>query len=186
MLELFLVMVLMVILFTMYWSFVAKGRGPSKLKGCQSNQLKIYIALDIYANDHAGRFPTATNATTPAEALAVLTPQYTVDTTVFTCPGSKDSPLPSGESFAQKKISYAYFMGRSRRDAAEVLLCDQLVDALPKAAGQAAFSVTGKSPGNNHEKSGGNFLYGDGHVEATPATVPFSLVIPPGVVLLNP
>src|SRR6185295_16242857 len=153
MLELILVMALMVILFTMYWSFAAKGRGPSKLKGCQSNLLKIYIALDIYANDHAGFFPAATNAMTPAQALAVLSPRYTVDTSVFTCPGSNDSPLPSGESFAKNKISYAYFMGRSRRDASEVLMCDQLVDALPKVVGQAAFSVTGKAPGNNHGKS---------------------------------
>jgi len=179
-------MALMLLLFTMYWSFAAKGKSPSRLKGCQKNLEKIYVALDIFATEHGSRFPVVTNAQTSAGALAGLLPLYTVDTTVFICPGSGDSPLASGESIAKKKISYAYFMGRGRANGVEVLMSDQLVDALPKAAGQMAFSMTGKSPGNNHEKIGGNFLFTDGHVEATPATLPFSLVIPPGIVLLNP
>jgi prepilin-type processing-associated H-X9-DG protein len=60
------------------------------------------------------------------------------------------------------------------------------VDALFKTAGQLVFSTTGKPPGNNHEKSGGNFLFCDGHAESSPARAPFSMTATQGVVLLNP
>jgi prepilin-type processing-associated H-X9-DG protein len=105
---------------------------------------------------------------------------------VFICPGSKDSPLPAGESFLKRKISYAYYMGRGSNDAAQVLLSDAQVNTNAKAAGQPAFSLTGKAPGNNHHKYGGNFLFGDGHMERTPPVVPFALGLTSGVVLLNP
>ena len=113
-------------------------------------------------------------------------PRYTTDTSVFVCPGGKDSALPAGESIAKRRISYAYYMGLSRSAAAEALMSDGQVDTLAKSAGQLAFSATGDAPGNNHQKSGGNFLFGDGHTEPTPARVPFSLVLTQGVVLLNP
>ena len=142
--------------------------------------------MEIYANDHAGKFPAAAGARTSEEALDALVPRYTVDTAVFICPGAKDSPLPAGESFRQHKISYAYYMGRRAADAQQVLMSDQQVDTRSKAAGEYAFSSTGKPPGNNHGKLGGNFLFCDGRVEAAPARVPFSLVLTQGVVLLNP
>jgi prepilin-type processing-associated H-X9-DG protein len=186
MLEMLIVMALLLVLFTLYFSFAGKGGSPSRIKACQRNLQKIHVALDIFAADHEGKFPVVTNAQTSAEALAGLSPLYTVDTTVFICPGSGDAPLASGESFAKKKISYAYFMGRARRMTREILMSDRLVDALPKTTGQIAFSTTGKPPGNNHGKAGGNFLFTDGHTETTPAMIPFSLVIPPDVVLLNP
>ena len=116
----------------------------------------------------------------------MLVPRYTVDTAVFICPGSKDAPLPDGESFLKRKISYAYYMGRGSNDATEVLLSDAQVNTNAKAAGQQAFSLTGKAPGNNHHKYGGNFLFGDGRMERTPPLVPFALGVTQGVVLLNP
>jgi len=48
------------------------------------------------------------------------------------------------------------------------------------------FSITGSSPGNHHHKYGGNFLMGDGAVQASSPLVPFPLPLPPGVILLNP
>jgi prepilin-type processing-associated H-X9-DG protein len=77
-------------------------------------------------------------------------------------------------------------MGRRASDTADALMSDEQVDTLAKAAGQPAFSTTGKGPGNNHAKSGGNFLFVDGRVERSPAMTPFSLVLTQGVVLLNP
>lgn len=186
MLELMIVMFLIVVLFTLYWSFAGKRKGPSRIKACQKNLQNLSVSLDIYATDHAGKFPVVTNAQTSGEALGTLIPLYTVDTTVFTCPSSGDEPLASGEPITKKKISYAYFMGHARGGTPAPLLSDKLVDTLPKTAGQTVFSMNGKPPGANHGSSGGNFLFTDGQVQATPPAPPFSLVSQPGIVVLNP
>jgi prepilin-type processing-associated H-X9-DG protein len=65
-------------------------------------------------------------------------------------------------------------------------MSDKQVDNLAKASGQDVFSTTGKPPGNNHEKSGGNILFCDGRAEFSPARAPFALPLGEGVVLLNP
>jgi prepilin-type processing-associated H-X9-DG protein len=113
-------------------------------------------------------------------------PKYTADTSVFICPGSKDVALAAGESIRLGKISYAYYMGRTASEAQAILMSDKQVDTNTKAVGQDVFSTTGKPPGNNHEKSGGNFLFCDGHVEASPARAAFAIPLTGGVVLLNP
>jgi len=88
-------------------------------KGVSKNLLKIHIALEIFANEHLGSFPVVPGAQTAEEPLDLLVPHYTVDTTSFICPGSKDSPIPSGESIARRRISYAYVMGRRLADSQE-------------------------------------------------------------------
>ena len=176
----------MLLVGSMYWSFVSGNTARQQQKSCQKNLQKTFIALEIFANDHAGQYPALAGAKTSGAALDLLVPRYTVDTSSFICPASKDAAPPSGESLARRTISYAYFMGRQHRDAQEVLMSDRQIDTLAKTAGQLAFSTNGQAPGNNHQKSGGNFLFGDGHVETTPARLPFSLVLPPGIVLLNP
>jgi prepilin-type processing-associated H-X9-DG protein len=178
---------ILLILFVLYWGpRTSADRQRQARLDCQTHLLKIHMAMAIYANDHAGRFPELAGARTSEEALDALVPRYTVDTAVFTCPGSKDAPLPSGESFRKNKISYAYYMGRREADAQQVLMSDQQVNTQAKAAGEFAFSGTGKPPGNNHGKVGGNFLFCDGHAESTPPRVPFPLTLTDGVVLLNP
>jgi prepilin-type processing-associated H-X9-DG protein len=147
----------------------------------------IYMALQIYANDSASRFPVVPAARTSEEALGVLVPRYTVDTAVFICPASKDPPLPAGDPFAKRKVSYAYYMGRRLGDAQEPLLSDRQVNADSKAAGDPVFSSNGTPPGNTHGKEGGNFLFGDGHVQWSPVDVRFPIPLTPGgVILLNP
>ncbi len=63
-------------------------------------------------------------------------------------------------------------MGRSTSTPQQVLMSDRQVDTQSKAAGQAVFSSTGKPPGSNHDKYGGNLLFCDGHVELIPAQHP--------------
>ena len=92
----------------------------------------------------------------------------------------------AGQAFRDGKISYAYFMGRSVTNTEELMMSDRLIDVRPKAVGDFAFSENGKPPGNNHKTHGGNFLFVDGHVDPTPPRLPFSLVLSPDVVLLNP
>ena len=77
-------------------------------------------------------------------------------------------------------------MGWRLGDTSEALMSDRQVDTQSKAMGQSVFSSTGKPPGNNHEKSGGNVLFSDGHVQPTPPNAAFSLGLTQGVVLLNP
>lgn len=185
-LELLFVIGIILLLASMYWGATSRSGQGQQQKNCQKNLQKIFIAMEIFAADHQENFPDVPGARTSGAALDGLVPRYTVDTRAFICPRSEDAALPAGESIAKRKISYAYYMGRRRTGAPEVLMSDQQVDTLAKAVGQAAFSISGAGPGNNHGKSGGNFLFGDGHAETTPARVPFSLALPPGVVLLNP
>jgi prepilin-type N-terminal cleavage/methylation domain-containing protein/prepilin-type processing-associated H-X9-DG protein len=184
--ELLVVLALMVILTTMMWGFGSESRQNAAQRDCRQNLEKIYLALQIYANDFSGRLPANTNAQTSDAALDALVPRYTVDTSIFICPGGKDSPLPSGVSFAGRKISYAYYMGQHLGGAQQPLMSDQQINTLPKQAGDPVFSTDGKPPGNNHHKYGGNFLFGDGHAELSPPRLAFSLVTTQGVVLLNP
>lgn len=184
--ELLIVLALMVILTVMMWGFTSESHQHAAQRACRQNLEKIYVALQIYANDFGGKLPENTNATRSEEPLSLLVPRYTADTSIFICPGSKDSPLPSGVSFTNRKISYAYYMGQRLGDAQQALMSDWQVNTLPKKAGDLAFSATGKPPGNNHYKYGGNFLFCDGHTELTPPELTFSPVITNGVELLNP
>jgi prepilin-type N-terminal cleavage/methylation domain-containing protein/prepilin-type processing-associated H-X9-DG protein len=184
--ELLIVMALLLILTTMYWGSSSGRHKRSLQEDCQQNLLKVFIAMQIYANDQAGKFPVTAAARTSEDALDLLVPHYTVDTSLFICPASNDASLPSGESLRPHKISYAYYMGRRASDASEVLLTDRQVDTLAKKIGQPVFSTTGKPPGNNHQKDGGNLLYADGHAEASPPNARVSLLLTQGVVLLNP
>jgi hypothetical protein len=65
-------------------------------------------------------------------------------------------------------------------------MSDRQVNTDSKRAGEPVFSATGRPPGNNHHKYGGNFLMGDGSALDSPPLAAFSLVITPGVTLLNP
>ena len=184
--ELLITFTLMLIMASMMWGFGSASHQRAQKKACQQNLSKIYLAMQIYANDYAGKLPETAEARTSEEALCVLVPRYTVDTSIFICPGGRDSALPEGESFRKRKISYAYYMGVHLNDAQQALMSDRQVNTQPKNADDYAFSITGKPPGNNHHKYGGNFLFGDGHMEMTPPKVSFSLAVTQGVVLLNP
>ena len=185
-LELLIVVAIILVLTVLYWGSGTESREHRQRTACQQNLQAIYMASKIYADQQSGKFPVVTRAQTAAEALDVLVPQYTIDTSVFVCPTSKDRPLPPGESLRKRRISYAYYMGRLDAGPSEVLMSDWQVDTSSKTAGQAVFSETGQAPGNNHGKTGGNLLYTDGHADWCPPRAPGSLTFTQGVVLLNP
>jgi prepilin-type N-terminal cleavage/methylation domain-containing protein len=184
--ELLVTLALMCVLSVMLYSFGSASHQRSQIKLCADNLQKIYLALQIYANDFQGELPEKTNAATSEEALNELVPRYTADTSIFICPGGRDAPIPSGEPLTKHKISYAYFMGNRLNPPTNPILSDRQVNTRPKAKGALVFSDTGEPPGNNHHKYGGNFLLGDGSVAQSPPHLPFPLTLPPGVVLLNP
>jgi len=178
--ELMITLGLMTVLTVMMFGFGSASHQRSQKKLCADNLQKIYLALQIYANDFKGSLPQNTNAVTSEDALDALVPRYSADTTIFICPGGRDAPIPSGEPLTRHKISYAFYMGR-RLDTPQNMVMSE-----PKRAGDFVFSANGKSPGNNHHKYGGNFLQCDGGVLDSPAQLTFALPAAPGVVLLNP
>jgi type II secretory pathway pseudopilin PulG len=185
-LELLITLALMIVLTTMMYGFASAKHQRTQKQLCADNLQKIYLAMQIYANDFGGRLPENTNAATSEDVLDELVPRYTADTSIFICPGGRDSQIPSGEPLVKYKISYAYYMGRRLDTPQNVLMSDRQVDTQPKVAGEFVFSPNGKSPGNNHHKYGGNFLLCDGSVQSSAAQTPFSLPATQGVVLLNP
>jgi len=184
--ELIITLALIIVLAVIFNGFGSRSNQQRQLKTCQKNLQNVYLALDLFANEHQGRFPVTPGASTSEEPLSQLVPKYTAASDAFVCPGSKDSPMPSGEPFGSRKISYAFFMGRAQSETTNVLMSDRLVDTQPKPSGGVAFSTTGDKPGNNHHKYGGNFLFVDGRLEASGPKVPFPLAWGEGVVLLNP
>ncbi len=184
--EMMIVLAIILVLYAMYFGFGSRQNQMQQKKKCSTNLQKIAVAMQIYANDSADRYPVVPGARSAEEALAGLVPRYAADTAIFVCPGSKDSPLPPGEPLPKGRISYAYYMGRAVSNPQAVLMSDRQTDALAKAAGQAAFSPTGKPPGNNHHKYGGNLLLGDGSVLGSPAVLVMPLPLATNVVLLNP
>jgi type II secretory pathway pseudopilin PulG len=186
-LELLITVVLILIL-----SFMMMGRGmwsdqQREMANCQKNLQNIYVALNIYSADNKENYPLVKGAETSEAPLSLLVPRSTSVTEIFICPGSKESKLPEGESFAKRRISYAYYMGRAKSDGAGVaLVSDRQVNAFPKIKRQLIFSTDGKPPGANHFKSGGNFLFCDGEIKSTKPRAVRDLTFPTNVVLLNP
>jgi hypothetical protein len=178
---------LIIVMAVMLHGFGSRSNQQRQMKSCQKNLQTIYMALEIFANEHAGLFPVQPGVQTSEEPLSLLVPRYTVASEAFICPGSKDSSLPTAEPFAKRKISYAYFMGRAlTNDPGDLLMTDRQIDTRPKAKGAPIFSSDGDAPGNNHHKYGGNYLFVDGRLEQGTTRALFPVTATPGVVLLNP
>jgi len=186
-LELLIVMALIIIMFTLYWSSGSKSFQTKQMAKCGKNLQFIYIALRTYGTDNNDKLPFLADARTSEPVLSQLVPRSTTSTEYFTCPGSKDSPLPEAQPFADRRISYAYYMGHKLTDGADQpLLSDRQVNTESKLAGQLLFSADGKKPGANHDKYGGNVLFCDGNVQRSGPMAAFNLTNAPNVILLNP
>jgi prepilin-type processing-associated H-X9-DG protein len=180
-------MVIIFILFTLFISAGSKNAQEKRLATCMNNLQNIYAAMKTFDQDNNGTLPAVAGAQTSEATLSRLVPKYTTGTEFFICPGGKDKPLPDAQSFADKKISYAYYMGRTLLgDSGAPLVSDAQVDAAAKTPGQTVFSPDGKKPGNNHYQFGGNVLFCDGNVQYSPSRLAFPLPLGTNVVLLNP
>jgi len=185
--ELLCVMVILIILTVILDNRMAGSRRRSQREICRKNLLEISIAFNFYANDNHGAYPLAKGAVTSSEPLSLLVPRCTTETAMFVCPGSHDPPLPEGEAFAKRRISYACYMGRSTNAAPDdVLVSDWQLNSLAKTKGQPLFSSDGKKPANNHGTDGGNLLLRGGDATSCGTNAPRDLPLPSGVTLLNP
>jgi len=186
--ELLCVLVILLILAVILNGRLAGVHHRTALELCRKNLQTIYLALNIYSNDNHGTYPFLKDAANSSAPLSLLLPRSTTETAIFICPGGKDTALPEGEPFAQRRISYAYYMGRATNTGAAALaiLSDWQVNTLPKTQGQPLFSSDGQKPANNHDKDGGNLLLDSGEVIRSGPNAALDLPIPPGVTLLNP
>src|SRR5580698_10612570 len=142
--ELLITMALLCIMSAMLYGFGSASHQRSQQKLCSDNLQKIYLAMQIYANEFKGTLPQNTNAATSEEVLDQLVPKYTADTSIFICPGARDAQIPSGEPLRNHKISYAYFMGRRLDASPNPLMSDRQINAEPKRAGELVFSPDGR------------------------------------------
>ena len=181
------VIALILIMYVMVLAPAQKSYQDKQLIVCQKNLQMVDIALKIYATDYHDSYPFVRDAATAEVPLSLLVPRCTTETAIFICPGSPDRRLPEAQSFVDRKISYAYYMGRTSRDGAnEMLLSDEQVDTRPRHAGEPMFSVSGKRPADNHRRFGGNVLFCDGHADAFPPVATRNFAFSNSVVLLNP
>jgi type II secretory pathway pseudopilin PulG len=184
--ELLISCAIMLIIYAMMFGFGARQNQMRQKTKCRGSMQKIYVAMQIYANDSRGIFPVVTNALTSEEVLDVLIPRYTADNSIFICPGSKDSKLTPGDRLLRERISYAYYMGLREANSTHALLSDRQVNSGAKTNGQQIFSTDGKRPANNHYKYGGSILFCDGSMKSSGAILEFPLPVATNVVLLNP
>lgn len=184
--ELLITLALVVVLCTLMYGFGSARHQRTQKQLCADNLQKVYLAMQIYANDYRGKLPLVTNAATAEQPLELLVPKYSADTSIFICPGGRDRQLAPGLPLTSGRISYAYYMGRQLDVPEAILLTDRQIDTEPKRASEKIFSSDGKPPGNNHHRFGGNFLHADGSVTASDPYLSISLPATPGVVLLNP
>ena len=188
MIELLIVVAIILVLFVLYWSggFGGKAKKQQSFSGCSKNLQFIHTALLTYSADNNDRFPTVARAETSDAPLSLLVPKYISQTGPFICPASDDKPLAEGESFAKKRISYAYVMGLSRSsEPSQFVMSDEQVDTRPKDAGNYIFARTNQPPGDNHGRFGGNLLLVDGSVQTVAAKAP-SAVTFTNATLFNP
>jgi prepilin-type N-terminal cleavage/methylation domain-containing protein/prepilin-type processing-associated H-X9-DG protein len=107
-----IIAILAAILFPVF----ARAREKARQERCLSNLQQIYLALSMYARDHAGRFPPANDDLTP------LLGRYLLMEEVLTCPSyERRGPLPPGEA----PFSYFYRAGFcDDDDPGTLLVCD--------------------------------------------------------------
>jgi prepilin-type N-terminal cleavage/methylation domain-containing protein/prepilin-type processing-associated H-X9-DG protein len=186
--ELIIVMALIVVMFVMLHSSGSRSYQIQLKEQCRKNLVAQFTALSTYATDHDGAFPVVTNDVAgPDAALGLLVPTCTTDTKMFICPGSKDGALPAAKPFIGRPISYAVYSGRTDTGEAGIpLVTDRQVNDLAKLAGDPLFSVSGKGPGNNHDRFGGNILWLDGRVSYSGTNALEALPLGPVVRLVNP
>ncbi len=186
-LELLIVVSLIFVLFTMYFSRGSRGHQLKQMAACQRNLENIFVALKKYSLDNNDRFPAVTGATTSEGPLSLLVPRCTTGTEYFICPGSKDAKLPDAKPFADGRISYAYYMGHTVKEGGDQpLMSDRQVNTNSKLAGEPVFSNSGKKPGNNHDKYGGMVMFCEGTVRSSAPFASMPLTNAANIILLNP
>ncbi len=173
--ELLVVMLILVVLYSVAVGPTASYLRAQKLTRCAENMRKLHLTLTLFANEHDGAFPTVEGAQSSSQPLALLVPKYTSTPALLACPAVDEG------------FGFAYVSGlKNDRNSRQMLISDAQVNNAPKPRGAALFSTDGKGRGSNHGDGGGNVLFADGHVATSGTHTLDEIILPPGVVLLNP
>jgi hypothetical protein len=128
---------------------LCRAREPANRIKCANNLRQIGLALDLYANDHGGRFP-------PTPELLITDAVITPD--VFVCPSSQGERAIGATSQEQAQ----YF-----RSHPECMSYVYVAGGLSKSE-IGPDRILAYEPLNNHDDTGANVLYGDLRVEFIP------------------
>lgn len=121
-----------------------RARETANRVKCASNLRQLGQAMLMYANENRGVYP-------PTPELLLLTQDISAD--VFNCPSTNDTP-PQGTTAAELAVSFGTPGNVSYIYFGKGLTTSSSPDAI-------LFYETSV----NHDGNGGNFLFGDGHVE---------------------
>ena len=119
-------------------------RTPANIPKCGSNLRQLGQAMVLYANDHQGRYPD-----TMGDLL-----EEDITLTVFICPASNDqaaTTAPTTQAAAANLLAGGHL--------SYIYLGKGTIGTPP------ANRVLAYEPLANHQNTGMNVLYGDGHVE---------------------
>ncbi|MBM4064682.1 MAG: DUF1559 domain-containing protein [Planctomycetes bacterium] len=167
--ELLVVIAIIGILAGILLPALGRARESARRTQCASNLKQIGLAINMYANDNNGAFPTGGNGGTTAsasttaaaelESIGKLFDAYITDRKVFRCTSdtavSETSVLTlttTPSSFLASTCSYGYDDNHISSDD-------------PGVAIAADAKGTGTTLSDNHNQKGQNVLYLDGHVE---------------------
>ncbi len=177
--ELLVVIAIIGILAGILLPVLGKAKESARQVQCASNLKQIGLAINMYASDNGGNFPTGgsaangtaastTDAPTERYSLGKLFDQYVTDRKVFKCPsdGSVVDTAGAGvmilqpyttsaTSFIDNTCSYGYDDNHtSAHDTGTAIASDKL-----------GTDTASTELSNNHSHKGQNVLYIDGHVE---------------------
>ena len=185
--ELLVVIAIIAILAAMLLPALSRAREEARKAVCKSNLKQLGLAMTIYANDFGDFFPcfaappvvgtqldaTATGGGTSKlgsrNQLSLLFRNYITDAGLFTCPSAPQDAKDFVGWFAQTPSS-------GKRNYLDETMCSYAYDVFKRVGSRPTVGVAGDRPSGatgqaqvdrnspNHNNSGQNVLFVDGHV----------------------
>ena len=170
--ELLVVIGIIAVLVALLLPSIAKARESSRRTKCMSNLRQLCSAMVLYTAENNGRLPNSNPTNTVGdynatnEVLIALNDNYLKSPQVFYCPSDRDD-MP------EQIVTADYTLPNSARVSYDFYSVWWLPDKGPKLPqikeAPVAWDLDGGN-GNgdlyqNHGKTGGHVVYGDGHVD---------------------